>query len=195
MMAGKRGAPPKITEAQWTDARAMRESGSSFREVADGTGIDPSLLCRTAKNQGWGDGADVGEAIRKRVDEKVHGIVYSVDPAKKAAALDAAAEKVVAKVEQHKTEWDAPRKNAYDAFESDDPAKMRMAKAFAETLKIIQDGERRAWGIDSAIAPKPAPIETTVKIKAETNVTSVLPDTAAELLQEYRRIMEAPERA
>ncbi len=150
----------RITADQWSDARAHREAGGSFREVAEKIGCDASLIHRRAKTEGWSDGKDIEEVVRRRAAEKVNGVVNSVDPAKRSAAIDAAAEKLAAKSAQHKVEWDAPRKIAYESFKHDDVLKMRMAKCFAETLKIIQEGERRAWGLDCPAAA-PATVNVT----------------------------------
>ena len=147
-LRGRSGRRSKITPSQWADARAMRETGSSFGAISTKTGIDQATLCRTAQAQGWSDGADVAGVIRQRAEARTGGITNGLTPLEKSAALDAAAAKLAAKIEQHKTEWDAPRKTAYEAFNERDPAKMRMAKNFAETLKVIQEGERRAWGLE-----------------------------------------------
>ncbi|WP_300452329.1 hypothetical protein [Accumulibacter sp.] len=48
---------------------------------------------KRAKPGGWGDGSDVEEVIRRKVAEKVAGVVAAENYEKKAEAIDADAEK------------------------------------------------------------------------------------------------------
>ena len=161
--------PPRVTPNQWADARARREMGATFREVSQQTGVDASLLCRRARREGWGDGADVEDVIRKKVNERSHGVIPRMAPAEKAAAIDEAAQKSARLVERHREEWDAPRKAAYEGYDEKDAAKIRLAKTLAETIDIIQKGERRAWGLEvteiRARNVGDAPTDNTIKIE------------------------------
>ncbi len=51
-------------------------------------------------------------------------------------------------ITRHRTEWNAPRQLAYEAVKNRDMDKAKLAKIAAETLKIVQEGERKAWGLD-----------------------------------------------
>lgn len=53
-------------------------------------------------------------------------------------------------IDRHRTEWNAPRKLSYEAVKAGDFDKAKLAKITAETLTLIQGGECRAWGIDTA---------------------------------------------
>ena len=73
-----------------------------------------------------------------------------------AAAIDAEAERRVAVVARHRTEWEqvaALRREALQVRE-DDPAdafqRAKLAKITAEMTAIQQAGERKAWGLDAA---------------------------------------------
>ena len=157
----------RITADQWADARARREAGASFREIAEEIGCTAAIIHRKAKAENWGDGSDIEEVVRRKAAEKVNGVVNSVDPVKKAAAVEAAADRMAAVVERHKTEWDGPRGIAQTAVANQDQDAAKLAKITAETLKIIQEGERKAWGLDSPAKPS----ETKIDIKNEVNNT------------------------
>lgn len=153
---------PRLTQDQWGDARAMREAGASLSEVAERIGVDRAAVSRRAKKEGWGDGADIADAIRKKVTEKVTGIVTPCNPKKRAEAIDAEADRRAAVIERHREEWPKVRemletgreahKNAEDveekrlAFED-----LKAAKISSETIKFIQEGERKAWGLDQIV--------------------------------------------
>jgi hypothetical protein len=47
----------------------------------------------------------------------------------------------------HRAQWDGQRKLLAGAIEERDGEKVKFAKLVAETLKICQEGERRAWEI------------------------------------------------
>lgn len=65
-------------------------------------------------------------------------------------AVDETAVQLRAKVlERHRKEWNVPRSLVSEAVKARDFNKAKLAKITSETLKIIQDGERKAWGIDS----------------------------------------------
>lgn len=66
-------------------------------------------------------------------------------------------------LDRHRKEWNAPRQISYEAIKEKNFDRMKQAKITAETLKIIQDGERKAWGIDSG----PGGEKVTVVIERE----------------------------
>lgn len=55
-------------------------------------------------------------------------------------------------LDRHRKEWDAARDIVYKAFHTADFEKAKLGKITAEALKVIQDGERKAWGIDGGTA-------------------------------------------
>ena len=140
---------PRLTMDQWEEARAMREAGASLTEVAQKMGIDRAAVSRRAKREGWGDGTDAGDAIRRQVTAKTHGIV-TCDPAKKAAAISAAADKVVKIVARHRDDWETH----HTTFDVPGIAKDfnlgKSAKISAEMLAIRQKAERVAWGLEDS---------------------------------------------
>jgi hypothetical protein len=144
-------AMPKLTRDQWADVRAEREAtGASFPELAAKWGVSHQAIQKRAKAEGWADGQDVGDTIRKKVAEKVAGLVAGCNPKMKADAIDAAAERGAAVLSQHQNEWAEHR----DRFGSvpDDFEQGKLAKISAEMLKIRQSGERLAHGLDEAVS-------------------------------------------
>lgn len=139
----------RLTADQWADARARREAGASFREVAEAIGCSAVIIHRKAKAENWGDGSDIEEVVRRKAAEKVNGIVNTVDPVKKAAAVEAAADLVAEVVERHRDEWVEPRLVTLNGLRARDADAVKLGKAAAEALKVIQEGERKAWGLDT----------------------------------------------
>ncbi len=75
-------------------------------------------------------------------------------------AVVAAEQVSEAVLERHRKEWSAPRGLSAEAMRirDSDPFKSferaKLAKILAETLKLIQDGERQALGLDTKENPK-----------------------------------------
>ena len=108
-------------------------------------GVDKAAISRRAKKEAWAQ--DVTGAVDRAVDAKVNGIVNTVDPEKKAAAIASAADEKVAVIIRHREEWETQRELVTTAIEKNDFDKAKLAKITAETLKIRQEAERKAWGI------------------------------------------------
>lgn len=150
----------RLTADQWSTIRAEREaSGTSFRELAAKHKVSDAAIVKRSKSEGWGDGSDVDGVINRKVSEKVSGVVSTDDPKKKAAAIDAEAEKRAAIVQRHRQEWvqvGALRQEALQVRQHDPDLafnRAKLAKITAEMTKIQQDGERKAWGLDVIIDP------------------------------------------
>lgn len=144
---------PRLSADQWETIRAEREAGASFPELADKYGVSHQAIQKRAKAEGWGDGADVAGAIRRKVAEKVAGVVAACNQKKKAEAIDAAAERGAEVVRRHQAEWEDHRARFGSVPADFEDGKL--AKISAEMLRIRQEGERRAWGLDEA-AGQPA---------------------------------------
>lgn len=146
---------PRLTKDQWESIRAERETvGYSFPELASRYGVSYQAIQRRAKEGGWSDGKDVNPAIARKVAEKIAGVVVGDSPVKKAAAIDAEAERRAAVRLRHRKECEqvaALRQEAINhraesvkvAFE-----KAKLAKILAESLSIQHACENRAWGLD-----------------------------------------------
>lgn len=137
---------PRLTADQWSEIRARREAGESFPSLARAFNIDHSAIVRRAKKENWGDGTDVGATVRRKVTEKITGIVTSADPQKKAQILEAAAEKGAALIRQQQQDWETHRFIFGEVPADFDTGKH--AKISAEMLRIRHEGERAAYGLD-----------------------------------------------
>lgn len=137
---------PRLTADQWQQIRAEREAGASISELAKKHGVDKAAISRRARDEGWGDGTDVADVIRRKVNEKVNGISTAANPKKRAEAIDAAAARAAAVVERHQQDWEEHRARFGAVPEHFEDGKL--AKITAEMLRIRHDGERRAWGLD-----------------------------------------------
>lgn len=133
---------PRLTADQWQEIRTERELGVSFGDLAAKFGIDKAGIVRRAKREGWGDGSDVAEAVRRKVTEKV----TAFDPARKAATIEAAAELAADVVRQQRDDWALHR--AHFGAVPDDLNAGKLGKVSAEMIAIRQKAERVAWGLD-----------------------------------------------
>lgn len=156
-------------------ARAMYEGtpGMTMRLLAEQTGIGMSTLQRKANEEGWKKNyaalkvGEMTEAAQRAADQFKHkmadfGPEVSAEQEAQAVqevihevAVDARAQML----DRHRVEWAAPRAMSAEAvrMRDSDPdkafARAKMAKITAETLKIVQDGERKAWGLDVGELP------------------------------------------
>jgi DNA-binding MurR/RpiR family transcriptional regulator len=160
---------PRLSKDTWADVRAEREAGASFGELADKYGVDKAAIVRRAKAEGWGDGQDVAEVIRRKVTEKLTGTSPTA-PEKKAAAIDAAADRAAEVVRRHQEETNAARERLYSGLKAHKAAitkdekvlafeDLKAAKIAAEALSIIQRLERINWGLEEANAKPEIVIE------------------------------------
>ena len=148
---------PRPTKDTWIEIRAEREAGASFGELAAKYGVSKTAIVKRANKEGWGDGTDVADVIRRKVNEKLTGTTVPAD--KKAQAIDAAAERAAEIVRRHQEETNAARERLYAGLKAHKAATTReekvlafedlkAAKIAAETLAIIQRLERVNWGLD-----------------------------------------------
>ena len=144
----------RLSADQWESVRAKREAGMSFEALAREFGVSKTAVVKKAKKGGWSDGSDVQDVIRRKVSEKVSGIVTAANPEKRAEAIDAEAERRASVRLRHRKECEqvaALRQEAInhrvtdvkEAFE-----KAKLAKIMAESLSIQHACESRAWGLD-----------------------------------------------
>lgn len=129
----------------WETIRAEYEAGATMGELSRRHGADKSAISRRAKKEGWTP--DLTEAVNRRAEAKVNGVVNTVDPQKRAEAVDCAADRKAAVIVRHRIEWDKQQEISDRAMDTEDFELAKLAKITAETLKIRQEGERKAWGI------------------------------------------------
>ena len=150
---------PRLTADTWETIRAEREAGSSFPELAAKWGISHQAIQKRAKIGAWGDGQDVGQSVRRKVAEKVAGLVVGCNPKKKAEAIDAAADRAAEVVRRHQDEPNAIRERLYAGLKAHKLAEtkqekqlafedLKAAKIASECMLNIHRAERQAWGLD-----------------------------------------------
>lgn len=153
---GRRGYSDETRAA----ARALWEGDPTIskRQVAEELGITMRAVDRWSLDEGWAKRqADMSERAHAAADTykgKLAELGPEITTEQQQQAMTEAAEETAVQLraqvlDRHRKEWNAPRKLSYDAVKTKNFDQMKMAKITAETLKIIQDGERRAWGIDS----------------------------------------------
>lgn len=151
---------PRLTLDQWQTIRAEREAGASFRELAAKYGVSHQAVVKRAAKEQWGDGQDVAELVRRKVAEKVAGVVAGGNPKKRAEAIDAAADRSAEVVRRHQDEVNAVRDRLYAGLKAHRAAETReekliafedlkAAKIASETLLNVHRAERQAWGLDA----------------------------------------------
>jgi gas vesicle protein len=156
---------PRLSADQWETIRAEREAGASLRDLAERHGITHQAIQKRAKAEEWADGLDVGDAVRRKVAEKVAGVVAAGNPQKRAKALDDAADRAAEVVRRHQDEPNSARERVYAGLKAHRAAvtkdekqlafeDLKAAKIASEALAIIHKMERQAWGLD---APQAAP--------------------------------------
>lgn len=168
---GKTALGQTITDAKTTGrrsysdetkaaARALWEGDPSVtkQQVAEEVGVPPRAVERWSQAEGWAKRqADMSERAHAAADN-YKGKLSELGPEittdqQKQAEADAADETAVqlrARVlERHRKEWNIPRALVNEAVTARSFDKAKLAKITSETLKIVQDAERKAWGIDS----------------------------------------------
>lgn len=139
----------------WEKIRAEYEVGATQSELARTYGCCRSAIQKRIEKEGWMQ--DITASVNRLTEAKVAGVVAGCDPQKKAEALDKAAQKKADVIAKHKQEWAKHQKWIDEALANGDFNAAKLAKITAETIRIRQDGERRAWGI----------VDTDVRAQAE----------------------------
>lgn len=129
----------------WETIRAEYEAGASQADLSRRHGVSRKAIQKHITAEGWTQ--DVSGTIDRMAKAKVAGIVAGCDPKKKAEAFARASDAKAAVMVRHKQEWERHQTLIDEALAEGDFDKAKLAKITAETLKIRQEGERKAWGI------------------------------------------------
>lgn len=132
----------------WDQVRAEYETGATQSDLARRHGVSRKAIQKHIEAESWTQ--DVEDDLRKKVAEKVAGLVAGCDPKKKAEALDAEASRRADVIQRHRDEWEEHKGLVDSAIGAQDFNAAKLAKITAETLKIRQEAERKAWNIDAA---------------------------------------------
>ena len=177
-----------VRRYDWETIRAEYEAGASQSDLARRYGVSRKAVQNRIKAEGWMQ--DVSHTIDRLTEAKVAGIVAGCDPQKKAEALNRAAEAKADVIMRHKAEWDRHKIIMDEALANEDFNAAKLAKITAETLKIRQDGERKAWGIQDKSESGPVvPVRAEVRL----DLSGQTPQAVAELARAaFREEAEAP---
>jgi len=149
---------PKLTPEQWANIRIEREAGASFGFLSAKYGVSKTVIARRAEREGWSDGSDAAETVRRKAQEKLYELPDAAQ--KRAAAIEAAADRAAEILRRHQEETNAVRERLYAGLKAHREAKTRAQKLLAfedlkaakiasETLINLQKIERINWGLDS----------------------------------------------
>ena len=134
-------------------ARALYEAHPKkiLREIAEETGISLPTLKRYSSAEKW---AKARMSDVDRLQENYRELIPA-DPSKeeRQAVQDLiVAEQVITErkrlMDRHKKELEYPRNLAYQAIQTKNFDTAKLAKITSETLRNIQELERKAWGIE-----------------------------------------------
>lgn len=136
-----------VTKYNWEQIQADYEAGQSMGVLSRRYGVNKSCISRRAKAGAWERISP--EVINQMALDKLNGIEEQVDPRdRKAVALNDAIDRRVEVVRRHQHEWDVHKQLFDEVMSTRDFETAKLAKITAETLKIRQESERQAWGID-----------------------------------------------
>ena len=141
-------APSGRKRIDWETSRAEYEAGATQSELSRNHGVSRTAIQKHIEAEGWTQ--DVEPSIQRKVAEKVAGVVAGCNAKKKAEALDAEAARRADVVQRHRDEWEEHKQIVDTAVGTRDFDAAKLAKITAETLKIRQEAERKAWSIDIA---------------------------------------------
>lgn len=138
----------------WETIRAEYEAGASQSDLSRRHGVSRTAIQKRIQAENWMQ--DVTDAVDRVARAKVAGIVAGCNPQKRAEAIDAAATRKAELIFKHQDDWVQYRVRAAarseDGFEG-----LKCNKIEAETLRIVQEGERKAHGIvDADLRPAAA---------------------------------------
>lgn len=153
----------KRASIDWEKIRAEYECGATMRGLARRFKLSHTAIGKRADKEGWTQ--DLEQTIQRKMREKVAGTVATGNPEKRAQAVEEEAERRATVVLRHREQWNAARGRVdeglrahaqADAIKEDKKRLSAKSMAFkdmmagkisAETLQIIQNGERKAWNI------------------------------------------------
>lgn len=136
------------TRYDWESIRAEYEAGATMGELSRRHGVNKAAISRRAKKEGWTQ--DVSGAVDRLAVAKVNGMINTVDPEKKAAALDAAAERKASVIREQREAWSGFKGDVREALKTNDFDRLKCLKIASEALRNAQECERKAWGIVEA---------------------------------------------
>lgn len=137
---------PPMQQFDWGKIRAEYEAGSTQSELSRRYNVSRKAIQNHIKSEQWMQ--DVARQINRLTVAKSVGVEPTSTPEETAEAMSAAADERVAVIRRHRAEWEEHKAIIAEALATNDFEKAKLAKITAETIRLRQDGERKAWGID-----------------------------------------------
>lgn len=146
----------RMTADEWGEVRSRWESdpreGYTWIVSEMNLGVSDVAVLKRARKEGWAKKASlktIVERAQARADEKVSRKVSGeVSPLTTSEAVDLRA----GVIEKHRDEWAEHRETFTLPLLTGEESGLnmsRIAKMTAETIRIRQQGEREAWGLDA----------------------------------------------
>ena len=129
----------------WESIRAEYEVGASQSDLSKRYGVSRTAIQKRIRAEGWVQ--DISGTVNRMAEAKVAGVVSGCKPQKNAPAIDTAREAKAPLNNRHPRAMGRQQRRMDDALSEGSFDKAKLAKITAETIKIRQDGERKAWGI------------------------------------------------
>jgi hypothetical protein len=166
----RNGRPPRVSDQRWLELQALweREPKEDHGTIAKRAGVSRERVRQKAIEMGWQRRADLQHVVQvahlkadahflpaQAPGEDVQQAPAAARPPEgPSARVEAAADERSAELRaditiRHRNEWRVVRGLLQEAVQKRDMPKAKLAKVTAETLKITQDGERKAWGMDA----------------------------------------------
>lgn len=120
--------------------RAHAEADSKFTQLpVDASGRAADVYAESPET-----------GLRARIERVTPQVPLNASPEEAGQAVEkAAVDRRSEVLNQHRKEWIGARSQIYNALKTQDIDLAKRAKILAEGLKVLQDGERRAWGLDA----------------------------------------------
>lgn len=132
----------------WETIRAEYETGASMGELSRRHGVSKQAISKRARAEGWIQ--DSSDAIARLAEAKVDGLVDTVNPQKKAEAVNRAADRKAAVIREQRAVWNGFNSDVREALAANNFDRLKCLKIASEALRNAQECERKAWGIVEA---------------------------------------------
>jgi len=130
----------------WEKQQAMADIAARAQRIAD-------RQARTTNAEAPAGKAETDSAVSKKADA-----TPDVSDASPIPDADTPVNQRAEVIARHRREWAVVRGLSGEAIKGRDFERAKLAKITSETIKIVQDGERRAWGLDALDPEKQAPV-------------------------------------
>lgn len=133
----------------WETIRAEYEAGSTMGALSRKHGVTKSAISQRVKREGWTQ--DVSDAVNRIAKAKLNGVLNTVNPQKKAEALGRAADEKVSVIIGQREAWAGFDADVKTALSANDFDRLKCLKIASETMRNVQECQRKAWGIRDAV--------------------------------------------